>query len=108
MPQNCLEGFSWGCWLELWRDTLLAEVLFLLEALPSLLSPVTTLPPVPTALWASTCLLLVLSHTRCACYSHAMETGRFTYLESCKTQGRSCDSSVEYVIYLKNKSMNSI
>lgn len=50
MPQNCLGVFSWGCWLEMWRDTLLAEVLFLLEALPSLLSPVTTLPPVPTAL----------------------------------------------------------
>lgn len=35
MPQNSLEGFPWSCWAEMRRDTLLAEVLFLLEALPS-------------------------------------------------------------------------
>lgn len=38
---------------------------------------------------------VVPSHTPCSCYSRTPETGGFKCLESCKTRGRSCDSSVE-------------
>lgn len=70
---------------------------------------VTTLPPVVCPQWRpSTHVLLAPFQTPCPCYSHALETEKFIYLESWKIQGRSCDSKVETVTHLNNESMNSI